>query len=177
MRLVPKFMLASCAALAFGAAATQAYAEVHQTGFVNVPADRYADVSWTKFEGPVNRLRFYATNDTIDCDHISVTYRDGITREVFRGSIPLGGYTTVTFESGRWWVSRLDRPMKHRGHTGWDWSGAWVLRADGRVVSAPRPDVDPPGLYPSPRRAGELELWTGHQWTAHFPEPPAGGQA
>ena len=100
MRLVPKFLLAPCAALAFGAAATQATAEVHQTGFVNVPSDRYADVSWTKFEGPVNRLRFYATNDTIDCDHISVTYRDGTTHEVFRGSIPLGGYTTVTFPEG-----------------------------------------------------------------------------
>lgn len=100
MRRVPKFMLASCAALAFGVAATQACAEVHQTGFVNVPSDRYADVSWTKFEGPVNRLRFYATNDTIECDHISVTYRDGTTHNVFRGSIPLGGYTTVTFPEG-----------------------------------------------------------------------------
>jgi hypothetical protein len=29
-----------------------------------------------------------------------VTYRDGITREVFRGSIPLGGYTTLTFPEG-----------------------------------------------------------------------------
>ena len=82
MRLVPKFLLASCAALACCAAATHPYGEVHQTGFVNVPADRYADVSWTKFEGPVNRLRFYATNDTIDCDHISVTYRDGTTQTV-----------------------------------------------------------------------------------------------
>lgn len=80
------------------------------------------------------------------------------------------GYTTVTFESGRWWVSRLDRPMKHRGHTGWDWSGTWVLKADGRVVAAPRQGVEPPGLYPSPRRPGELELWTGFQWTAHCPK-------
>ena len=100
MRLVPKFLLASCAALAFAAVATQASAEVHQTGSVNVPVDRFADVSWTKFEGPVNRLRFYADNDTINCEHITVTYRDGITREVFRGSIPLGGYTTVTFPEG-----------------------------------------------------------------------------
>jgi hypothetical protein len=100
MRLVPKFLLASCAALAFAAVATQASAEVHQTGSVNVPSDRFADVSWTKFEGPVNRLRFYADNDTINCEHITVTYRDGITREVFRGSIPLGGFTTVTFPEG-----------------------------------------------------------------------------
>jgi hypothetical protein len=100
MRLVPKFLLGTCAALAFGAAATQAHAEVHQTGSVNVPADRFADVSWTRFEGPVNRLRFYADNDTINCDHISVTYRDGTTHEVFSGTIPLGGYTTVTFPEG-----------------------------------------------------------------------------
>lgn len=89
MRLVPKFLLMSCAALAFGA--TQASAEVHQTGSVNVPVDRFADVSWTRFEGPVNRLRFYADNDTVNCEHISVTYRDGITREVFSGTIPMGG--------------------------------------------------------------------------------------
>ncbi|OAI42397.1 hypothetical protein AYO42_02495 [Rhizomicrobium sp. SCGC AG-212-E05] len=100
MRLVPKFLLGACGALAFGAVATQAQAEVHQTGSVNVPADRYADVSWTRFEGPVNRLRFYAVNDTINCEHISVTYRDGTTHEVFRGSIPLGGFTTVTFPEG-----------------------------------------------------------------------------
>lgn len=98
MRLIPKFLLASCAALAFGA--TQASAEVHQTGSVNVPVDRFADVSWTRFEGPVNRLRFYADNDTVNCAHITVTYRDGITREVYRGTIPMGGYTTVTFPEG-----------------------------------------------------------------------------
>ena len=100
MRLVPKFLLGSVAALAFGAVATQAYAEVHQTGAVNISSDRYADVSWTKFEGPVNRLRFYATNDTVNCEHISVTYRDGTTHEVYRGTIPKGGFTTVTFPEG-----------------------------------------------------------------------------
>lgn len=97
MRLVPKFLLAS-AILAFGAVAAQA--EVHQTGSVNIPSDRFADVSWTKFEGEVNRLRFYADNDTVDCEHISVTYRDGTTHEVYRGSIPMGGFTTVTFPEG-----------------------------------------------------------------------------
>lgn len=100
MRLVPKFLLASCAALAFGAIATHASAEIYQTGSVNVPVDRFADVSWTKFEGPVNRLRFYADNDTINCEHITVTYQDGITRTVFSGTIPLGGFTTVTFPEG-----------------------------------------------------------------------------
>lgn len=98
MRLFPRFLLMSCAALAFGA--TQVSAEVHQTGSVNVPVDRFADVSWTRFEGPVNRLRFYADNDTINCEHITVTYRDGITRQVYRGTIPMGGYTTVTFPEG-----------------------------------------------------------------------------
>jgi hypothetical protein len=100
MRLVNKFLLAPVAALAFGAVATQAHAEVHQTGSVNIPSDNFADVSWTKFEGPVNRLRFYAMNDTIDCQHISVTYRDGTTHEVFSGAIPKGGFTTVTFPEG-----------------------------------------------------------------------------
>jgi hypothetical protein len=100
MRLVPKFLLGTCAALAFGAAATQAYAEVHQAGSVNIPSDRYADVSWTKFEGPVNRLRFYAENDTVNCEHITVTYRDRTVHDVFSGTIPRGGFTTVTFPEG-----------------------------------------------------------------------------
>ena len=100
MRLVTKALLGPVAALAFGAVATQAQAEVHQTGSVNIPSDRYADVSWTQFEGAVNRLRFYAVNDTVNCAHISVTYRDGTTHEVYRGAIPKGGFTTVTFPEG-----------------------------------------------------------------------------
>jgi hypothetical protein len=67
------------AAMAVGLAARPAMADVHQVGSVNVSADHYTDVSWEHFEGPVDRLQFVAQGDTLDCAHISVTYRDGTT--------------------------------------------------------------------------------------------------
>lgn len=46
----------------------------------------------------------------------------------------------------------------------WDLRGLWQLGADGTVVRPPDRSVLPPGLYPSPHRPGELELWTGVAW-------------
>lgn len=81
------------------------------------------------------------------------------------------GYTTTTFRQGAFWLGGPGTPGR-RGIIGWDWDATWVLRRDGTVVSPPAGDGDPPGLYPSPRDPDRLELWTGHQWTTHFPEPP-----
>ena len=117
MRLVPKFLLASCAALAFGAIATHASAEIYQTGSVNVPVDRFADVSWTKFEGPVNRLRFYADNDTINCEHITVTYQDGITREVFSGTIRWAALPPSPFRKATAGCAKWPLPARHHSRT------------------------------------------------------------
>jgi hypothetical protein len=67
------------------------------------------------------------------------------------------GYTTLT----------LRRPAL--GRAAWDYSGAWVL--DGRtgaVRSAPDPEQEPPGFYPSPNRPGALELWTGAEWAGRY---------
>jgi len=92
-------------ALLAGATAS-AKAEVHQIGSVNVAADHFTDVSWEHFEGPVERLQFVAAGDTVDCAHISVTYRDGTTHEVFSGVLPKDSIETVTFPEG-------DSRMRH----------------------------------------------------------------
>ncbi len=80
------------------------------------------------------------------------------------------GYTTTRFVHGRWWFAPAPDAPITLGKIQWDWSGTWVLAEDGTVVSAPSPDADPPGLYPSPNRPGAVELWTGHQWSGHFPD-------
>jgi len=63
-------------------------------------------VSWEHFEGPVDRLQFVAQGDTLDCAHISVTYRDGTTHEVFSGILPKDSIETITFPEG-------DSRMRH----------------------------------------------------------------
>jgi len=95
------------AVLLLGAAiALPAHAEVHQIGSVNVAADHFTDVSWEHFEGPVESLQFVASGDTVDCAHISVTYRDGTTHTVFSGILPKDSTETVTFPEG-------DSRMRH----------------------------------------------------------------
>lgn len=80
------------------------------------------------------------------------------------------GYTTTTFTLGRFWIgSAPDGPVTN-GWVEWNWDSTWWLRPDGEVVEPPSGDVEPPGLYPSPRREGALELWTGCQWSGYLPE-------
>ena len=83
-----------------------AKADVHQVGSVNIANDHYTDVSWEHFEGPVERLQFVAEGDTVDCAHISVTYRDGTTHTVFSGVMLKDSIETVTFPEG-------DSRMRH----------------------------------------------------------------
>jgi hypothetical protein len=71
---------------------------------------------------------------------------------------------------GKFWIGSPDGPITH-GWIQWDWNATWVLDPDGAVRSHPRPDADPPGLYPSPHAPGQLELWTGHQWSGYIPTP------
>ncbi|KRF37287.1 hypothetical protein [Nocardioides sp. Soil805] len=78
------------------------------------------------------------------------------------------GYTTTTYEMGRWWLGAAPGGPLTVGWVQWDWTGTWILRPSGEVVEPPRPDRDPPGLYPSPRGGG-WEVWTGHQWTGYVP--------
>lgn len=88
------------AALLAGATAIPAKAMVHQIGSVNVASDHYTNVSWQHFEGPVIRLRMVAEGDTIDCDHVAVTYYDGTTHNVFSGVMVKDSIETITFPEG-----------------------------------------------------------------------------
>ena len=88
------------------ALALPAAAEVHQIGSVNIASDHFTDVSWEHFEGAVQELQFVAQGDDITCDHISVTYRDGTTHQVWRGTMVKDSIETITFPEG-------DSRMKH----------------------------------------------------------------
>lgn len=79
------------------------------------------------------------------------------------------GYTTVTYEMGRWWMRAAPDGPVTNGWIPWDWRGTWVLRPTGEVVTAPDTDLDAPGLYPSPAGGDALELWTGRQWSGYAP--------
>ena len=83
------------------------------------------------------------------------------------------GYTTLTLMFGGFRMGALRR-WKGSGHRPpWDYGGVWLLnRAGEPVEGAPDRSVLPPGLYPSPHREGEWELWTGCVWSGEF-YPPA----
>lgn len=74
------------------------------------------------------------------------------------------GYTTIEATFGALWLtaSAGRRPP-------WDYRGTWLLdHRDGRVLREPDRGIDPPGMYPSPRRPGRMELWSGAAWLAHY---------
>ena len=79
------------------------------------------------------------------------------------------GFTTLPLTVGAFWgVNR------HEGANymeSWDFRGIWVLAGSGKVRSTPDRTVDPPGLYPSPERPGQLQVWTGMIWARKFRAP------
>ena len=79
-----------CAALPVSAA-------VHQLGAVNVSADHYTQVSWTRFDGPVEKLSFIPDTDAVDCDHITINYKDGTSHDVFSGILLKDQRETISF--------------------------------------------------------------------------------
>jgi len=140
------------AAVLVGAAtALPAHADVHQIGSVNVSNDHFTNISWEHFEGPVENLQFVASGDTIECAHISVTYRDGTTHTVFSGILPKDSIETVTFPEGDSRMKHVDFACKARNvdgarlalssrSEGWD-DHAWAREPhvttyeDGVVIS------------------------------------------
>ncbi len=92
-----RFSLPFAAALLSLNAAWPAAAAVHQLGAVNVSADHYTQVSWSRFDGPVARLSFVPDNDAVDCDHITINYRDGTSHDVFSGMLLKDQRETITF--------------------------------------------------------------------------------
>jgi hypothetical protein len=91
-----KSSLLAAAGLCLGIA-LPASAAVHQLGAVNVSADHYTQVSWTRFDGPVEKLSFIPDTDAVDCDHITVNYADGTSHDVFSGVLLKDQRETITF--------------------------------------------------------------------------------
>ncbi len=116
MRALSLFAAALCVGAALSA--FPARADVHQLGAVNVAADHYTHVSWSRFDGPVIRLRFIATNDDIDCEHITVTYHDGTVHEVFSGMLVRDGSETITFREGDSHLRNVDFACKAMNRDG-----------------------------------------------------------
>jgi hypothetical protein len=110
--------LVVAAALSTVAVALSAKAEDHQLGDVNVSADHYTHVSWSRFDGPVLRLQFVADNDTVDCEHIIVTYHDGTAHDVFSGIMPKDSTETVTFPEGDSRIRNVDFACKAENKDG-----------------------------------------------------------
>jgi hypothetical protein len=138
------------AALCVGTALPAA-AAVHQLGSVNVSADHYTRVSWTRFDGPVERLSFVPDTDAVDCDHITINYRDGTSHDVFSGVLLKDQRETITFPESDSRLRSVDFACRARSVDGARISlsavsdGEHVSRYDGywadREVS---PGIDQP---------------------------------
>ena len=92
-----RFSLLVFASMLCMGGALPAAAAIHELGAVNVSSDHYTHVSWTRFEGPVDRLSFLPANDAVDCDHITVNYLDGISHDVFSGVLLKDQRETISF--------------------------------------------------------------------------------
>ena len=144
------FLILGVALLA-GATAMPAHAAVHEIGSVNISSDHYTDVSWQHFEGPVIRLRMVAEGDTIDCDHVAVTYFDGTTHEVFSGTINKDAIETITFPEGDSRIRHVNFACKAQAvdgarialssvSAGWD-ADRWAAQPHVTVYEADMPGV------------------------------------
>ena len=98
--------------------ALPAAAAVHQLGAVNVSADHYTQVSWTRFDGPVAKLTFVPDNDAVDCDHITINYRDGTSHDVFSGVLLKDQRETITFPESDSRLRSVDFACKARSMDG-----------------------------------------------------------
>jgi len=90
-------LLAFAAALSIGAALPALAA--FDTDTVYVSPDRYTTASWSDFDGPVERLNV-VSNRNVDCDHITVHYRDGTSQDVFSGMLYSGERQSIAFPGG-----------------------------------------------------------------------------
>jgi len=142
MRAFRSSLFGLSATLCLGAALPAA-ADVHQLGAVNVSADHYTQVSWTRFDGPVERLSFVPDNDAVDCDHITINYRDGTSHDVFSGVLLKDQRQTITFPDSDSRLRSVDFACKARSF-------------DGARISLSAVTEGGPSLYPD--RDTELHM-------------------
>lgn len=82
------------------------------------------------------------------------------------------GYTTLENFSGGFWTGQGHTDVFGRVRGKWDFRGLWLLDGKtGAVRRPPTPGGLPPGMYPSPHRPGQWELWTGVHWMDHYGSP------
>jgi len=74
----------------------QASALDREFGSVNISNSQFTDVRWDRFGGPLDHVCFMPVNDAINCEHITITYMDGVRHQVFSGFIAEGQQTTIT---------------------------------------------------------------------------------
>ncbi len=82
----------------------------------------------------------------------------------------LHGYCTLDSNGPNY--SRSSEHSWGEGGPPWDYSGVWLLDRKFAVRSCPNLQIDPPGFYPSPHRAGQWELWTGVLWSGIYRTHP-----
>jgi hypothetical protein len=82
------------------------------------------------------------------------------------------GYTTLVIKFGIFEQSSDRRWQALEAGMPWDYSGVWVLDHNLEIQSSPSREVDAPGYYPSPHRAGAWELWTGAVWSGSYRDGP-----
>jgi len=83
-----------CAALAT-IHAGRAVAADTEIGSVHVSAATQTDVRWSRFGGPVSHLTLVPVTDAVNCEHITINYRNGDSSTIFRGYIAKGQHTTI----------------------------------------------------------------------------------
>lgn len=83
------------------------------------------------------------------------------------------GYRLAKWRAGTWGGDPERRYPAGKGMAAapWDLRGLWFLDERGGVVAEPDRSVLPPGMYPSPNRPGELEMWTGRGWMYNYRTP------
>jgi hypothetical protein len=84
------------------------------------------------------------------------------------------GYTTFEITFGTYWLGTGRSRPGNANRAPWDFSALWLLDpSSGRVLRSPSSQADPPGMYPSPHRAGAMELWSGLVWMGYFTAYPS----
>ncbi|HXS05699.1 MAG TPA: hypothetical protein VN723_02835 [Rhizomicrobium sp.] len=134
------------------------------TDTVYVSPDRYTSVSWSDFDGPVARLNLISDR-TLDCDRITVHYRDGTAQDVFSGTLYSNERQSIAVPDGERGVSDVRLACRADG----DFGARLSLHAD--VMPPPRhtyytvPRRDPDALTATalqPIAEPDFGHWANH---------------
>jgi hypothetical protein len=89
------------------ALAAPAMADWYRIGGVDVGHHRDRDVTYSRFGGGVDRLRFDTHESDVNCRSVRATFRNGTSREVFSGWLRAGHSEVVELPGDRRHVEKL----------------------------------------------------------------------